>query len=266
MENHEPIPGETASSGAQRHEASTHHLPTLTISLPSPETTIKNRKSAHQIIHAAFAVPAIINGGKAPSQERKIGSIAIRGHCRDFRRININRAAWMLPPSRIAEICHKHDVVELSVFGSVLRDDFGPESDVDFLAVFRQDDYGPWMAKLQHLERDLSALVGRDVDVVTKESVLQSENWISKEPHPHFSSGDLWIVIRDLSSTSSSLVEGCGDLLPVDRSTSCCRHRRVSYRSQCQHLCQTAYGTWSTSSLDLVLCRIAARIFLRFDN
>jgi predicted nucleotidyltransferase len=85
-----------------------------------------------------------------------------------------------LPVDRIAEICRKYDVVELSVFGSVLREDFGPESDVDFLAVFRRDDYGPWMSKVQELERELGALVGREVDVVAKDSILQSENWIRK--------------------------------------------------------------------------------------
>jgi predicted nucleotidyltransferase len=85
-----------------------------------------------------------------------------------------------LPPGRIAEICNRYDLVELSVFGSNLRDDFGPESDVDFMAVFRHDDYGPWMSRLQQLEKELGALVGREVDVVTKESVLQSENWIRR--------------------------------------------------------------------------------------
>ena len=81
---------------------------------------------------------------------------------------------------RVAEIGRKYDVVELSVFGSVLRDDFGPESDVDFLAVFRHDDYGPWIARLQQLEKELSDLAGREADVVTKESVQQSENWIRR--------------------------------------------------------------------------------------
>ncbi len=73
-----------------------------------------------------------------------------------------------------------YDVVELSVFGSILRDDFRPESDIDFMAVFRQDDYGPWMSRLQQLEKELTTLLGRAVDVVTKESVLRSENWIRR--------------------------------------------------------------------------------------
>ncbi len=61
-----------------------------------------------------------------------------------------------------------------------LREDFGPESDVDFLVVFQNDDYGPWMGKLQGLEEDLRALLGREVELVPKESVVQSENWIRR--------------------------------------------------------------------------------------
>ncbi len=56
--------------------------------------------------------------------------------------------AKKLPLDRIAELCRKYHVVELSVFGSFLRDDFGPESDIDLLAIFQDDDYGPWMGDL----------------------------------------------------------------------------------------------------------------------
>jgi len=94
---------------------------------------------------------------------------------------SFERHGVSLPLGRIAEICRKYDIAELSVFGSVLRDDFGPRSDIDFMAVFRHDNYGPWMAKIQQLENELSELVGRDVDIVTKESVLQSENWIRRK-------------------------------------------------------------------------------------
>jgi uncharacterized protein len=92
----------------------------------------------------------------------------------------ISRHGMTLPGDQIAELCHKYDAVELSVFGSLLGDDFGPESDIDFLVVFRDNDYGPWMEKLQRMEQDLGALLGRKVDLVPKENVLQSANWIRR--------------------------------------------------------------------------------------
>jgi len=55
----------------------------------------------------------------------------------------ISQHGITLPMDLIADLCRKYEVAELSVFGSLLRDDFGPDSDIDFLAVFDNDDYGP---------------------------------------------------------------------------------------------------------------------------
>jgi uncharacterized protein len=94
---------------------------------------------------------------------------------------HVNQHGIPLPLDQIGDLCRKHNVLKLAVFGSLLRDDFGPESDVDFLVAFRDDDYGPWMNKLQHMEKELGALLGREVDLVPMESVLQSENWIRRD-------------------------------------------------------------------------------------
>jgi predicted nucleotidyltransferase len=85
-----------------------------------------------------------------------------------------------LPVERIAELCRKYEVAELSVFGSLLSEGFGPGSDIDLLVVFQRDDYGPWMGKVQRMEEDLSALFGREVDLIPKDSVVQSQNWIRR--------------------------------------------------------------------------------------
>jgi predicted nucleotidyltransferase len=90
------------------------------------------------------------------------------------------RSNLTLPQDRIAALCEKYQVEELSLFGSVLRDDFGPESDVDLLVAFKNGDAGPWMAKVFALEKDLAALLGRKVDVATKEGVEQSKNRITR--------------------------------------------------------------------------------------
>jgi predicted nucleotidyltransferase len=93
----------------------------------------------------------------------------------------ISRHGITLPTDRVAELCRRYGVRELSVFGSLLRDDFGPESDIDFLVVFGDDDHGPWMEKLIRMEDDLRVLLGREVDLVPKESVVRSENWIRRD-------------------------------------------------------------------------------------
>jgi predicted nucleotidyltransferase len=81
-----------------------------------------------------------------------------------------------LPVEEIAELCRRHRVAELAAFGSILRSDFGPESDVDFLVRFVDDDLGPWMSRLDELRRDLERLLGRRVDVVDWEGVERSPN------------------------------------------------------------------------------------------
>lgn len=57
------------------------------------------------------------------------------------------RSGITLPNERIAQLCEKYQVEQLAVYGSVLQDDFGPDSDVDFLVDFKGDDAGPWMSK-----------------------------------------------------------------------------------------------------------------------
>lgn len=85
-----------------------------------------------------------------------------------------------LPLNQISELCRRYTVKELSIFGSVLRDDFRPESDIDFLVVFENDDYGPWMSKMTDMEEELAAILGRKVDLVSKHGIEQSENYIRR--------------------------------------------------------------------------------------
>ena len=68
---------------------------------------------------------------------------------------------------KIAAFCRKWKVKELSLFGSVLRDDFGPASDVDVLVEFAPD--APWsLFEWMDMIEELKALFGRDVDLVEK--------------------------------------------------------------------------------------------------
>lgn len=70
---------------------------------------------------------------------------------------------------RIADFCRRHHVRRLAVFGSVLRDDFGPDSDVDILVEF-EPGHIPGFAMV-NLEDELSAMVGRKVDLHTPGSL-----------------------------------------------------------------------------------------------
>src|SRR4051812_48697306 len=70
---------------------------------------------------------------------------------------------------RLADFCSRNHVRRLALFGSVLRDDFGPDSDVDILVEFERG-HVPGFA-LVNLEDELSALVGRKVDLHTPGSL-----------------------------------------------------------------------------------------------
>ena len=66
---------------------------------------------------------------------------------------------------RIEEFCRKHRIRKLAFFGSVLRDDFGPDSDVDVLVEFEEGRV-PGL-KFFTMERELSEILGRKVDLNT---------------------------------------------------------------------------------------------------
>jgi predicted nucleotidyltransferase len=68
--------------------------------------------------------------------------------------------------SAVQAFCGRHRIARLALFGSVLRDDFGPDSDVDVLVEF-QPGHVPGLSFVS-MERELSALLqGRRVDLVT---------------------------------------------------------------------------------------------------
>ena len=85
-----------------------------------------------------------------------------------------------LPIEEIGRLCRRYGVRRLAVFGSALRSDFRPDSDVDFLVEFVGDDAGPWMGKYTDLGEELKALLNRDVDVVGWRGIEQSRNPIRR--------------------------------------------------------------------------------------
>jgi len=82
------------------------------------------------------------------------------------RRLPMDTTNISLPKDRLAAFCRKNHVATLSFFGSVLREDFGPDSDVDVLVEF-EEGHVPGMIGLARMEEELSALFGRKVDLRT---------------------------------------------------------------------------------------------------
>ena len=72
-----------------------------------------------------------------------------------------------LPTAQIEQFCRKYGVEELALFGSVLRDDFGPDSDVDVLLKFKPG-YGFTFENTPDIQDELTRIFGRHVDVIEK--------------------------------------------------------------------------------------------------
>jgi predicted nucleotidyltransferase len=75
-----------------------------------------------------------------------------------------------IPKDKIAEFCVKNHIKKLAVFGSAIRDDFTPQSDVDVLVEF-QSGHVPGFIKLAGMEIELSEIVGHKVDMRTAEDL-----------------------------------------------------------------------------------------------
>ena len=77
----------------------------------------------------------------------------------------------VIAKEKITDFCKRHYIQRLAIFGSALRDDFGPESDVDVLVDFMLG-HTPGFFKLFEIEEELSGLLGgRKVDMRTPEDL-----------------------------------------------------------------------------------------------
>jgi predicted nucleotidyltransferase len=81
---------------------------------------------------------------------------------------------------QIAEFCQRWKITEFSLFGSVLREDFRSDSDIDVLVTFASD--AEWsLFDDVDMEEELSAIFGRKVDLVSRRAVERSDNWIRRK-------------------------------------------------------------------------------------
>jgi uncharacterized protein len=81
---------------------------------------------------------------------------------------------------RLTAFCQRWRIAELAFFGSVLRDDFRPDSDVDVLVTFAPD--ARWgLLDFVAMQEELAAILGRQVDLVSRRAVENSANWVRRE-------------------------------------------------------------------------------------
>jgi predicted nucleotidyltransferase len=80
-----------------------------------------------------------------------------------------------IPQDKIADFCRRWKISELALFGSVLREDFRPDSDVDVLVTFAPD--AKW-SLFDHvdMEDELEGILGRPVDLVSRRGIERSRN------------------------------------------------------------------------------------------
>jgi predicted nucleotidyltransferase len=84
-----------------------------------------------------------------------------------------------IPAEWLRDYCERWRIVELSLFGSVLREDFREGSDVDVLVRFAED--ADWrLGDLDAMEEEFVRMVGRPVDLVEREAVEESPNYIRR--------------------------------------------------------------------------------------
>jgi uncharacterized protein len=90
------------------------------------------------------------------------------------------KTAIALPMVPITNFCQHWQITELSVFGSVLRDDFHADSDIDMLVAFAPTaNWGLW--DHAQMQQELEALLGRPVDLISKRAIERSANWIRRQ-------------------------------------------------------------------------------------
>jgi uncharacterized protein len=84
-----------------------------------------------------------------------------------------------LPLTDIQQLCRRHRLKSLALFGSAIREDFRPDSDVDFLVEFSPE-ASPDFGQLLDIQAELERLVGHPVDLIERRAVEQSRNYIRR--------------------------------------------------------------------------------------
>ncbi len=85
-----------------------------------------------------------------------------------------------IPIDKIADFCQRWKITELALFGSVLRDDFRSDSDVDILVTFDPDAHRT-LFDMVDMQDELEAVFGRKVDLVSRRGIERSRNYLRRK-------------------------------------------------------------------------------------
>ncbi|GAB4461610.1 MAG: nucleotidyltransferase family protein [Elainellaceae cyanobacterium] len=85
-----------------------------------------------------------------------------------------------LPIEQIQQFCDRWQIIEFALFGSVLRDDFRPDSDIDVLVTFAPEAKRGLSETLQ-MKDELQTIFDRKVDFIVKAAIECSENWLRRK-------------------------------------------------------------------------------------
>ena len=85
-----------------------------------------------------------------------------------------------IPSEEIAQFCQKWNIHQLALFGSVLRDDFRADSDIDMMVTFAPDAHWSLFDHMR-MQQELQQLFGRKVDLISRRALEQSPNWLLRD-------------------------------------------------------------------------------------
>lgn len=91
-----------------------------------------------------------------------------------------NLKHFELPMAEIQSFCHRWRITEFALFGSVLRDDFTQNSDIDVLVTFAPD-AKRGLTETMQMQDELQTLFGRKVDLIVKTAIERSQNWLRRK-------------------------------------------------------------------------------------
>lgn len=85
-----------------------------------------------------------------------------------------------IPEEELGHFCLQWQIIELAFFGSVLRDDFRSNSDLDVLVTFAATAQWGLLEHLQ-MQQELTTIFGKEVDLISRRAIEQSDNWLRRE-------------------------------------------------------------------------------------